>query len=86
MYLHQNPIITIIRRRVMNNGKVLLNDLDLAYMLSVSRATIWRLKGQGKLPPPVRLGRAVRWKRSDIVMWFDNKYSLQKMPDMPDRQ
>jgi predicted DNA-binding transcriptional regulator AlpA len=53
--------------------KILLCDKDVAVLLSISRATIWRLKSQGKLPPPVRLGKAVRWRKVDIVKWFENR-------------
>lgn len=35
--------------------------------LSVSLATVWRMRADGKLPEPLKLtSQCVRWRRSDI--------------------
>jgi predicted DNA-binding transcriptional regulator AlpA len=57
--------------------RLLLNDIQLAQILSVSRASVWRLKSQGRLPLPVRIGRSVRWRYSDIKNWV-NRLNLNK--------
>lgn len=31
---------------------------------------VFRLADAGKMPPPVRIGRLVRWRRSDIAAWI----------------
>lgn len=42
---------------------------DIAECLKVSTRTVWRLKAKGDLPKSVKIGRAVRWRRSDILQW-----------------
>jgi predicted DNA-binding transcriptional regulator AlpA len=50
---------------------LLIPDVQAAALAGVSRATWHRLRVQGKVPAPVRLGRAVRWNRADIVAWIE---------------
>jgi excisionase family DNA binding protein len=45
----------------------LLTVRDVAAMLSVSTRQVWKLTASGKLPEPVRLGRSVRWRESDLA-------------------
>lgn len=49
---------------------MLLSVVQVAAMLGVSRAHIWRLHTAGHLPAPLRLGRAVRWRRSELEAWL----------------
>jgi excisionase family DNA binding protein len=49
---------------------LLLSARDLARELAVSRSTIWRWHAAGKLPLPIKVGRAVRWSRDAIVRWI----------------
>jgi excisionase family DNA binding protein len=44
----------------------LLTVREVAAALKVSPRQIWKLAASGRLPPPVRLSRSVRWRRSDI--------------------
>ncbi len=44
---------------------------EIANCLQVSVRTIWRLKAKGDIPKSVNVGRAVRWKRSDILDWIE---------------
>lgn len=50
---------------------LLLSAADLAELLRVSTATIWRLRAAGKLPrPSAALGRQlVRWDYAEVVAW-----------------
>jgi predicted DNA-binding transcriptional regulator AlpA len=50
----------------------LLNESQTAELLNVSMRTLqaWRARGLG--PPVVRLGRAVRFRRRDLLLWIDN--------------
>lgn len=48
---------------------LLMSDREAAALCSLSRATWHRLRVAGKLPPPVKLGRSVRWRRDEIVAW-----------------
>ena len=42
----------------------------LAELLDVSIRTLWRLRSAGKLPPPLRIGSAVRWPLTTIHEWM----------------
>jgi predicted DNA-binding transcriptional regulator AlpA len=44
----------------------LLSARDLARLWGISVRTIRRLHRAGKLPRPVRIGRAVRWRKKEI--------------------
>jgi mRNA interferase RelE/StbE len=44
----------------------LLSVRDVAARLRVSTRQVWKLASWGRLPKPVRLGRSVRWRESDI--------------------
>lgn len=52
----------------------LIRPRDLAEKLSISLATLYRMKKDGKLPPQVKIHeRAVGWKVSDIEEWIDTR-------------
>lgn len=49
-----------------------LLDVDaLAAMLSLGTSTIWRHHAAGRIPSPVRIGRAVRWRRDELAKWVE---------------
>jgi predicted DNA-binding transcriptional regulator AlpA len=48
----------------------LMDAERLAKALSVSLRTLYRLKGRGYLPDPIRLGGSVRWRSTDIQRWI----------------
>jgi len=48
----------------------LITAESLARLLSLSTRTVWRLRSAGKLPRPVQIGGAVRWRDSDIAEWI----------------
>lgn len=49
----------------------LLTAKQVGLMLALSKRQIFRLNAAGKLPRPVKIGGAVRWKQSDISLWQD---------------
>ena len=49
---------------------LLVTPDQLAGWLQVSKRSLWRLKSDGQLPPPIRLRKAVRWRVSDIEAWL----------------
>ncbi len=54
-----------------NGGQPLaLNALELARMLGVSLRHVWRQSSAGKLPKPLKIGKCVRWTRSEIEDWL----------------
>ncbi len=56
---------------ILYDPDALLCESETAQMLSVSPRTLqaWRLKGGG--PMFVRCGRAVRYRRRDLISWMD---------------
>ncbi|MHB8863461.1 MAG: helix-turn-helix transcriptional regulator [Pirellulaceae bacterium] len=54
-----------------NSKPLLISAPELAKILGISARSVWRLLSAGKLPAPVRLGGAVRWRRSDVLAWIE---------------
>lgn len=51
-------------------AKLAISADEVAELLGISRAHVWKLTGTGRLPKPVRLGRAVRWDRKNLEAWL----------------
>jgi predicted DNA-binding transcriptional regulator AlpA len=49
---------------------LLIPDTAAAALAGVSRAHWHRMRATGKLPPSVRLGRKVLWRRLEIADWI----------------
>ncbi len=43
----------------------------VAKMMAISVRSLWRLLSAGRLVPPVRLGRSVRWHVAEVRRWID---------------
>jgi excisionase family DNA binding protein len=50
---------------------LLISVQDLATILKISTRSVWRLLSAGKLPSPVRIGGAVRWRYDEVKHWID---------------
>ncbi|MBI3834114.1 MAG: helix-turn-helix domain-containing protein [Planctomycetes bacterium] len=50
--------------------RLALSADEVAAMLGISRAHVWKLASTGRLPRPIRLGRAVRWDRKNLEAWL----------------
>ena len=48
----------------------LLTAAESADMAGVAKRSWWRYVSSGKAPAPVRLGGAVRWRRSELAKWI----------------
>lgn len=48
----------------------LLRLRDVAYLVGLSKATIYRKLKLGDFPRPVTMGASVRWRESEIVAWI----------------
>lgn len=47
---------------------------ELAQMIPVSRATIWRMATDGRLPRPIRFSdRCTAWRKADIDKWLADR-------------
>ncbi|MEM7518372.1 MAG: helix-turn-helix domain-containing protein [Planctomycetota bacterium] len=55
-----------------NDSQLLVTPQQVADLLQVSTRSLWRLRDAGKLPPPVKLGASVRWRRDEIEQWVKN--------------
>ena len=52
------------------NGTIAVDAVGLAELLGLSVRTIRRLDACGKVPQPVKIGGAVRWRREEIDAWL----------------
>lgn len=48
----------------------LMNVRQVAGTIKLSQRTIWKLLAAGKMPRPVRIMRAVRWRAAEIDEWI----------------
>lgn len=48
----------------------LLDVRAVAALLDCSPRHVYRLSDAGRMPPPVRIGALVRWRRSDLDAWL----------------
>jgi len=48
----------------------LLTAAESAEMAGVAKRSWWRYVSGGRAPAPVRLGGAVRWRRSELAEWI----------------
>ncbi|MFN0135695.1 MAG: helix-turn-helix transcriptional regulator [Phycisphaerae bacterium] len=66
----QEPRGPTDRRRAVDDERLALSATALANRLGISRAHVWKLLSLGRLPAPVRLGRAVRWDKRIVDAWL----------------
>jgi predicted DNA-binding transcriptional regulator AlpA len=56
---------------MMNESALLIDDRAAATLAGISRSTFHVLRAGGKVgPQAIRLGRAVRYRRDEIVSWI----------------
>ncbi|MFO0942066.1 MAG: helix-turn-helix domain-containing protein [Pirellulales bacterium] len=48
----------------------LITILELAKLLKISTRTLWRMLKAERLPEPIRLGSAVRFRLDDVKDWI----------------
>lgn len=49
----------------------LMRVQDVAKMLNVSVRSVWRMRDDGRLPPPRKLGKqTLRWDRNELEKWI----------------
>ena len=72
MMRQPNPDVTKVDRTPPQQVlKLALSVEEVAQLLSISRAHVWRLHSSGRIPRPVRLGRSVRWDRKTLEAWLE---------------
>lgn len=50
---------------------LLVDAKEAANLCRLGLSTWWRFVAGGKTPAPVRIGRAVRWRRDELLAWVD---------------
>ena len=50
---------------------LLIDTRQTAQLLNVSHRTVWSMQRDGKMPKPIRIGRAVRWGYEEIKQWVN---------------
>jgi len=52
---------------------MLLSDIEVAAVMSVSRNTIWRwVRGLEGFPQPVKIGGVTRWRKADLDKYIND--------------
>lgn len=57
--------------RTARADSLLVTAGEAASSLGVSKAHFYRMHNAGRIPLPVRLGGAVRWRRAELLAWID---------------
>jgi predicted DNA-binding transcriptional regulator AlpA len=50
---------------------LLLDNKQAAKLLKISERTLWELSHTNRIPPPVRIGAAVRWSFDVLKKWVE---------------
>ena len=51
-------------------SEILTTD-EVAELLRIPKATLYKWVSEGKAPPFYKIGRYNRWKRFEVMAWFD---------------
>ena len=64
---------------------MLLSDIEVAQLLSVSRTTVWRwLRDIEGFPEPLKIGGATRWRRADVAKFVSSLTTIDRQDDVED--
>jgi excisionase family DNA binding protein len=50
---------------------LLVDTQEAAKLLQCSARKIFKMQIAGEMPKPIRIGRAVRWGRAELIAWID---------------
>jgi excisionase family DNA binding protein len=50
---------------------LLIDSKQAAKLLRVSERMLWKMHHTGEMPPPIRIGRAVRWSLEALKRWVE---------------
>ena len=51
---------------------LLVDSREAAKLLRISPRTLWKMQTSGEMPPPIRIGRAVRWSLEVLKKWVES--------------
>ncbi len=49
----------------------LVGAKEAARLCSISESMLYTLNRAGKMPPPIRIGTLLRWKRRELLEWIE---------------
>ena len=52
--------------------KILLTSKEAAKLLSIGESSLWRDSKAGKMPAPIKIGGATRWRVADLLAFVAN--------------
>jgi excisionase family DNA binding protein len=58
--------------------KLLIDTRETAKLLNVSEKTVFNMKTKGRMPAPICIGRAVRWRRRELEAWINASCPTQE--------
>lgn len=78
MYMYQQGMRKDNERRVRTQGDDILTPVELSEELKVPIATVytWRYKQTG--PRGIRVGKHIRFRRSDVERWLETQADPQR--------
>lgn len=50
--------------------KLLLGVHEVSVLVGLCERSVWRMAAAGKMPKPVCIGRARRWRRDELMQWI----------------
>lgn len=62
----------------MSEQRILVTADEAAKMLAIGRSTFWQNVKLGRLPEPVKIGGATRWRLSELLQFL--QANLTTMP------
>lgn len=78
-----------IRRSTMNDGHSpfpkLLGKAEIQQLLDISDRTLEKMVRARQFPPPLRLGKTVRWAEAAVLAWLAAKLATQMAWQPPKR-
>ena len=66
-------VVQKVRQTMIDDAALLIDSRTAAALCGSSRSHWHALRAAGKVPPPVKLGRKVLWRRQEIVDWEKGK-------------
>lgn len=61
----------------------LLTERESAALLSISTRTLQAWRGRSVGPAFVRVGRAIRYQRSELIRWIKENTATNRASDLP---
>jgi excisionase family DNA binding protein len=50
---------------------LLIDSREAAKLLKISEKTLWSMWNEGKMPKPIRIGKAVRFSYEELQAWVN---------------